>query len=237
MLTNFYLILSFESMIYSAHQSSFLPRVGFRKKVNAVDIFDVSIHDQFTPTTRQHFSYIRGACEWKKEKRGLPIQKSSFWLPIKDIKVAPWFAKEMLDKFYTAHSQDIYFEVVFPVLSERLFSVERLTYLWEVNQILFNRMLLFLWIDTRCINALKQEKQPSNDILKNVLSYGCSTYLSGPHWKNYLDEIMFEQNNVKILYLDTSEDFKKYPYSIVSLLSMYGVPFVLSLLKEKIKVL
>ena len=48
---------------------------------------------------------------------------------------------------------------------------------------------------------------------------------------------MFEQNNVKILYLDTSEDFKKYPYSIVSLLSMYGVPFVLSLLKEKIKVL
>ena len=98
-------------------------------------------------------------------------------------------------------------------------------------------MLLFLWIDTRCINALKQEKQPSNDILKNVLSYGCSTYLSGPHWKNYLDEIMFEQNNVKILYLDTSEDFKKYPYSIVSLLSMYGVPFVLSLLKEKIKVL
>lgn len=221
-------------MLYSAHQSSFLPWLGLWKKVYNADIFDFSIYDQFTAKTWQHYSYIKSQNGGGKQKRGLELQKPPFWTIIKDVKIHSINVERLLADFYSAHKSDPYFEMIFPLLSDWLFSVKDLTFLWEVNQILFHRVFSLLGLNTICFNAPKIEKSPSLDILRNTMNYWCSVYLSWPHWKNYLEAGKFRENSIQVLYLDTSEDFKKYPYSIVSLCSMYGVPFVSNLVKEKI---
>ena len=60
-------------MTYSAHQISFLPWIGFWKKIYDSDYFDLSIYDQFTESTWIHFTYIGN--KEKRYKWKLPVEK------------------------------------------------------------------------------------------------------------------------------------------------------------------
>lgn len=220
-------------MRYSAHQSSFLPWIWFWMKMNCSDVFDVSIYDQYTRWTRQNYTFLPSKDNGKKIKWWIfPSNKYLLRTPLKEIKVEPWFACWLIEQFKNVHFQDKFFDCIFPQLNDWLFSVDKLKYLIEINQILINRVVELLDLHCLIINAPKIWNKTSEEIINNVIRFWCSEYLSWPHWKNYLDEHLFLENNIKVLYQNTEEIYHIYNYSIVSMISMFGLPFVMRLLNE-----
>lgn len=222
-------------MIYSAHQISFLPWIGFWKKIYDSDYFDLSIYDQFTENTWIHFTYI-GNNE-KKYKWKLPVEKDFFKSAkycIKDIKVKKGFAESLLKQFYDIHHNDRYFDYIFPLLKEWLHEVENLKELWLINFVLIQRIYDYLHLNSKLtiLPYINDNDDVSTKIAKQTKMLECDTYLSGPHGVNYLSENIFKDSELNVVYQDTSILYEKYPESIVSLLSQYGVRFVLELLDK-----
>ena len=222
-------------MVYSAHQISFLPWIGFWKKIYDSDYFDLSIYDQFTKNTWIHFTYIGNGS--KKYKWKLPVENeflNSTKYCVKDVKVKKGFADDLLKQFYDVHHNDKYFEYIFPLLKEWLYSVENITELWIINFILIQKIYDYLHISSKLaiLPYTNDNDEVSSKISEQTKMLKCSTYLSGPHGKSYLDENIFKKDGINVVYQDTSILYEKYPQSIVSLLSQYGVSFVLELLKN-----
>jgi len=221
--------------IFSAHQLSFFPWIGFWRKIYQSDFFDLSIYDQFTKNTWIHFSYI-GNNE-KRIRWSLPIEKDfiihSSKYCIKDVLVKEDFASKMLEQFYKVHHNDRYFEYAFPLLKEWLFSVEKLKKLWLINFVLINKVYEYLQLNTALaiMPYMNNNDSISGKIAAQTQALGCQMYLSGPHGVDYLDIAEFNKKGIKVVFQDTAELYKKYPESIISLLSEYGVNYVIELLK------
>lgn len=222
-------------MIYSAHQISFLPWIGFWKKIYNSDYFDLSIYDQFTECTWIHFTYIGNST--KKYKWKLPIEKEflkTTKYSIKDVKVKKGFANKLLNEFYDIHHNDKYFEYIYPLLKEWFQEVENLTELWLINFVLIQKIYNYLHLNSKLtiLPYLDDNEDVSTKIARQTKMLECNTYLSGPHGRNYLAENIFEEKQINVIYQDTNILYQKYPESIVSLLSQYGVATVLNILKS-----
>lgn len=219
---------------YSAHQISFIPWLGFWKKIYKSNFFDLSIYDQYTEKTWINYTYIGQ----KKHKWGLKIDKNhytSLQTSIVDINVEPNFADDLLKDFYKYHCNDKYFYCIYPLLKEWLYQVNSMNKLWLINFTLINIIKEYLNIETKLVIMPKLFNNPTQDIIKSVKSCNCNTYLSGPHGLNYLIEDSFKKNNISIEYQKTINLYNKYPQSIVSLLSQYGYNKVIELLKSEDK--
>jgi hypothetical protein len=142
----------------------------------------------------------------------------------KDIKVIPGFAKHLIEEFQTVHGKDKYFSSIFPLLSEWLLLVDKMSCLWEINLILFERVKNLLDIDTPTVFSLKRKNQtPTGDVIQSILQNGCDAYYSGPHGKLYLDQNLFDQNGIKLIFQDSEEIYYNYSVSIVSTISQIGL--------------
>ena len=223
--------------IFSAHQISFLPWIGFWKKIYNSDYFDLSIYDQFTKNTWIHYTYI--GTKDNKIKWKLPVENEfiihSFNYSIKDVMVKNNFANDLLQQFYEVHHNDKYFEYIFPLLTEWLKCVENMRNLWIINFVLIQKIYNYLQFNTKLaiLPYTNENADVSTKILKQTKMLGCRKYLSGPHGKNYLDTKIFNSNKVEVIFQDTFFLYENYPQSIVSLLSQYGVDFVIKLLKQE----
>ena len=210
--------------LYSAHQSSFLPWIGFWDKVNQSEIFDLGIYDQFTADTWQNYTYIGD--KTAKMKWGLPLAKydQSTHPSIKQIKVIPDFSDGLLTAFFQRHNSDKFFNTIFPLLENWLYSVDKLNNLWEINNILFQRVYEVLDLSAIVVSSPKlPTAEPTNDIIDCASMYKCDSYYSGPHGKYYLKEQLFPKNHIKLIYQDSEEMYHKYPVSIVSTISSIGI--------------
>lgn len=223
-------------MVFSAHQLSFMPWIGFWKKIYESDYFDLSIYDQFTGHTWIHYTYI-GNNE-KQYKWKLPVEKEFLnhqtKYSVKDVMVKENFAEDMLHQFYEVHHNDKYFEYIFPLLSDWMKSVENLKSLWLINFVLIQKIYNYLQLSTKVsvLPYFDDDTTASQKIASQAEAMRCQTYLSGPHGTNYLDLSVFEDKNINVKFQDTTYLYNKYPQSIVSLLSQYGVSFVLELLRN-----
>lgn len=146
-------------MIYGGHQTSFIPWIGFWHKVAHVDYFDISIYDQFTKKTWQHFSFI--ASHNKKQKWGLELDKDfehhSSNFKLNQVNVIPNFSSRLLSEFEEKHRNDKYFSCIFPNLIVWLEKVDRMNSLWLINFILLENIKTFLGIDTPFVHPSKKE--------------------------------------------------------------------------------
>lgn len=223
-------------MIYSGHQLSFCPWLGYWKKVFASDYFDVNIYDQFTKRTWIHYTYIGNKdklIKWKLPVEDEYIEHSTSYA-IKDVKVKKNFAEDMLRQFYDVHYMDKYFEYMYPLLCEWLRSVEKLGNLWEINLILMEKIYNLLQMQTKlvCLPNFSETDDASLKIAKQAETMRCDTYLSGPHGATYLNMKPFEERNISVVFQSTSELYKLYPQSILSVLSQYGITVTLDILKN-----
>ena len=194
-------------MVYSAHQISFFPWIGFWKKIYDSNYFDLSIYDQFTKSTWIHYTYI-GNSE-KKYKWQLPVEKEflkSTKYSIKDIKVKKGFANELLNQFYNIHHNDKYFDYIFPLLKEWLHSVENISELWLINFILINKVYNYLHLNSKLavLPYTNDNDDASTKIVKQAKMLECDTYLSGPHGKYYLNKESFNNENIDVIFQDTN---------------------------------
>ncbi len=224
-----------QKRVYSGHQCSFLPWVGFWNKVYHADVFDVSIFNQFTSKTWQHYSFIANAD--KKAKWGLKIQKSfnhqSYNFSINQIKVEKNFSQRLLREFEQAHYADKHFNDVFPLLISWLESVEHLDSLWLINFVLLNLVKNFLCIETPfVISAPNTTDNATLNIIENVKRNGANHYLSGPHGTDYLDEALFKENNIDLTFQDSRYMYQKYPLSIPATISLFGIGRTLEIIKN-----
>lgn len=224
-------------MIYSGHQLSFFPWMGYWKKIYNSDFFDVNIYDQFTQRTWIHYTYIGNKeklVKWKLPVEKYYIEHSKFF-SIKEVRVKKGFAKDMLSQFYDIHHRDKYFEYIFPLLEDWLYSVENLEKLWLINLILMEKIYNLLQISSKIIILPNFD---SNDdatmkIVKQTLSMNCDVYLSGPHGRNYLNMDIFNEKGVQVLFQDTQKLYDLYPQSILSMISEFGIVKVLGILRNK----
>lgn len=224
-------------MIYSGHQLSFFPWMGYWKKIYNADFFDVNIYDQFTKRTWIHYTYIGN--KEKLVKWRLPVEKyytehSNFY-SIKEVKVTKGFATSMLKQFYDVHHKDKYFEYIYPLLSDWLGSVENLESLWLINLILMEKIYNLLQIQTQLVILpnFNEKDNSSLKIAKQVEAMRCDTYLSGPHGRGYLDINIFEKRGIEVQYQDTEVLYNSYPQSILSLISEFGIVKVSEILRNK----
>lgn len=227
-----------QEIIYSAHQSSFMPWVGFWNKVYEADIFDISIFNQFTKKTWQHYSFIGSPNE--KIRWGLKLQDAfahkSYTFQINQIKVEKGFSSRLLSEFEKVHQSDRHFNDIFPLLINWLESVDKLDSLWLINFTLLNILKDFLCIDTPFIVSPPDKAgNPTLNIIENVLRYNCNVYFSGPHGPCYLEEDLFPKHNVALKLQNTTRLYKEYPLSLPSTISLYGIKKTLELIKNEFK--
>lgn len=224
-------------MIYSGHQLSFFPWMGYWKKIYNSDFFDVNIYDQFTKRTWIHYTFIGNKeklVKWKLPVEKYYIEHSTLY-SIKEIKVKKGFADIMLKQFYDIHHRDKYFEYIYPLLTDSLKSVENLEDLWLINLILMEKIYNLLQINTQLVILpnFNEKDNASEKIVKQVESMRCDTYLSGPHGRGYLDIDLFERKGIQVQFQDTEQLYNLYPQSILSLISELGIVKVLEILQSK----
>ena len=226
-------------MIYSGHQISFIPWIGYWKKINDSDFFDLSIYEQFTKSTWIHYTQIGNNDNLVKWK--LPVEREfidhSYKYKITDIKVLPGFADSMLKQFYDVHHNDKYFEFIYPLLEKWLKEVQYVDKLWLINLILTEKIYNLLQLNTKMaiLPNFDDKDDATTKIVKQTESIKCDKYLSGPHGINYLDLNKFKEKNIQVEFQDTTYFYENYRQSIVSLISIYGLDYVLNLLKNSIK--
>lgn len=223
-------------MIYSGHQISFLPWIGYWQKVKDSDYFDLSIYEQFTNSTWIHFTYIGYKNNLKKWK--LPIEKEfiehSYKYKITDVKVRPGFAQTMLKEFYDVHHNDKYFEFIYPLLENWLNSVNHLDKLWIINLILTEKIYNLIQLKTKIaiLPNFNEGDDATVKIVKQAEALNCDKYLSGPHGIQYLDLDKFKEKSIKVDFQDTTFLYENYRQSIVSIISIYGLDYVLNLVNK-----
>lgn len=218
---------------YSAHQASFLPWIGFWKKLALADFFDIVITDQFAKATWQHYTYIGDTRD--KIKWGLPIDKEfrerGHKYKIKDVTVHPGFASTLLERFSERHYREPHFTSIFPLLCQWLESVDKFHKLWLINYNLIILLHEYLGLKSRLVITPPVEGDSiSMEIIKNTRRYDCNEYLSGPHGKNYLDMELFKTHNTPITFINTDIYYENYRESIIVLIAKYGIRNVLDML-------
>lgn len=224
-------------MIYSGHQLSFFPWMGYWKKIYNSDFFDINIYDQFTKRTWIHYTFIGNKQQLVKWK--LPVEKfyteHAEFFPIKEIRVKKGFAKDLLIQFYDVHHRDKYFEYIYPLLKEWLYSVEDLESLWLINLIMMEKIYNLLQISSQLVILPNFDTRDDSSwkIVKQTLAMNCNTYLSGPHGKRYLNMEIFREKGIQVQFHNTQELYNLYPQSILSIISEYGIAKTLEILRNK----
>ena len=165
-------------MIYAGHQISFIPWIGYWKKISDSDFFDLSIYEQFTKSTWIHYTYIGNNGKLVKWK--LPVEK-----------------------------------------------------LWLINLILTEKIYNLIQLNTKLaiLPNFDDKDDATTKIIKQAHALKCDQYLSGPHGINYLNLDKFKETNIEVKFQDTTYLYENYRQSIVSLISIYGLDYVLRLLK------
>lgn len=218
--------------VYSSHQLSFLPWVGFFHKMYHSDIFSYAVDCQFTSRTWIHNSFI-GQSD-KKIKWGLQLNENfkhhAHTFKIKDIKVKPLFAERLLKEFEAFHGGDRYFKDIFLVLTDWLSMVDKMDSLWLINFVLLQKMTAFLGLETEIVPAFRSEVDATQDIICDVKKVGADTYLSGPHGKYYLNEALFQQEGIGVLYQKTDYLYQNYPLTLPATIAQIGMKKTIDLI-------
>jgi hypothetical protein len=91
-------------------------------------------------------------------------------------------------------------------------------------------------LQTQIVYSIKDpDTEVTSEIIRCVKQNNCTEYFSGPHGKSYLKTELFQKENVKLEFQDSTYFYYNYPTSIVSTISQIGLIEVLRLLSESKK--
>lgn len=192
-------------------QSNYIPWRGYFDAINSVDEFIVLDDVQYTKRDWRNRNKIKTASGelWLT----IPIEvKNKFHQKITEAKISdPAWANRHWKTLVTNYAAAPYFKDYAP-LFQALYLEKQYTCLTEVNYAFLKLICSILNISTK-INF--SSEYPSNALGKTdrLLSIckqvGATDYYSGPSAKNYLDEGMFEAENIHVHYFDFTK-YKSY---------------------------
>jgi|SRR6185437_3512434 len=186
-------------------QSNYIPWKGYFDSINTVDHFIIYDDMQYTRRDWRNRNKI-------KTKDGLlwltvPVEvKGKYFQKINETLVSdPAWAKQHWKTIQFNYAKSAYFKQYSEGLEE-FYLNNQLKYLTEINYQLISLINKMLEINTGISFSSDYELAEGKterlvDLCKKV---GATDYYSGPAAKNYMDESLFEQENIKVHYFDYS---------------------------------
>ncbi|MCS5579388.1 MAG: WbqC family protein [Gammaproteobacteria bacterium] len=208
------------------HQPDFVPYLGFFQRLLMADVFVILDDVQFIRRGWQHRDYIKG----KNGRRWLTLslQKGDFHQRINQVMLSndkSW-RNSHLNLLKDSYKRSKCFETIYTIIES--------IYLHPYDSLLdFNIAFLelgFKYFDIEILISYSSQYEVnycgSLRILELVKRVQCETYLTGVGSRDYLDEHMFEENNISVQW----QRFKhpKYPQvsgKFVPMLSFLDVLF------------
>ena len=204
------------------HQPDFMPWVGFFQKLKKSDIFVVLDDVQF----------IRRG--WINRDKILINNKAS-WITV-PVKSKGQY-KELIKNIMIDHSKnwvDEFSKIIFhnyhkcPYYEFHSYKIieifkKKQKYLIDLNMELIEYISNYFEIKRKKIfsSGLKIKKKKGDKILEILKLLNANEYITGTGSRNYLDEKIFEKENIKLNFFDKYLDFKndeKSPKEILSVL-------------------
>ncbi len=185
--------------IVSIRQPGYLPYLGFFKKIQSVDIF-VFLDD---------VQYERG--DWDNRNKiktfdgpkwlTVPTQ-NKFGAQLNEVQIDNihnW-SKKHKSTIKINYQKSQYFEKYWTEIEKKL--DRKWEKLIDLNLALINYVISELHIETKIIHSskLKIKKSGSEKLLEICKKLNSSTYLSGELGINYLNEEIFKDSGIKIIY-------------------------------------
>ncbi len=182
------------------HQPNFLPYVGFFHKLSLADTFVMMDNTQYDKKfTNRNKIKIPDGWSWLT----VPINKEHKFLPNKLVEInnkENW--KEMHWKKITrSYTNSKFFKKNYKSFFEEVYSKEW-KFLFELNSELLRQIIDWLGLKIQIIKESELNiNGNSTERLVNVCKeLGAETYVSGVGGKEYMNEKLFQKNNIKIEY-------------------------------------
>lgn len=169
-------------MIVTIHQPNFMPWYPFFQKIQQADIFVLLGHCQFEKNGFQNRFNLDGRWNTMSVKKGLEyINKKQYIDSKKDwnrIKNSIPKYKNILSEMDDLITNDLY----------------------QTNSSIIHYLVKKLNINTKIVEDY-ETTLTSNDRLVDICKrYGATTYLAGQGGKDYLNEDLFKQENIQVVY-------------------------------------
>jgi len=221
-------------MIITIHQPDFMPWLGFFDRWEKSDLFVVLDDVQFLRRGWHHRDKIKtsNGIQWLT----VPVNKKGLYdQQIKNVVISNHsnWKKKHLNTVSTAYSKAPNFQFIFNEYSKVLLSDYSL--LIDLNMNLLYSFSKILEIKTPIIfsSHLNEHSTKTKRLVNIVKKCGGNTYLSGLGAKDYLDEELFENEGIKVIW----QQFEHPQYSqlhgkfveklsIIDFLMMKSVPLV-----------
>ena len=191
-------------MIISAHQPHFLPWLGYFNKVAKSDVFVWLENVQFRKNYFQNRTKIKVSDNefWLT----VTVKKASLETSINEIEIIKAKDYKKIAKTLMAnYSKSPFFKEHFPSI-ERILESD-ITGLNELNFQLFEYFIDVLKIETKVIRSSElelQEEDPNLRLIEICNKFNATNYIAGKGGSNYMNQELFEKENICLLYTSPS---------------------------------
>ena len=181
-------------MILTAHQPNFMPWYPFFQKIEQADVFVHLLNVQYEKNGYQNRFHYND--KWHT----MAVTKGK----LKDL---------IEEKFYVNPTRDwefIKYEFPYLPLDEFNWCIDTMTNKVGLTNVrIINKIIEMLNIKTTVYPSFVTDKKKSERLVELCEHYGCDTYLSGIGAKVYLDEKVFNDKGIKVIYQDETKMIKK----------------------------
>ena len=187
-------------MVVSVHQPQYLPWLGYFHKIAHSDCFVFLDRVQYKPREFQNRNRIRTKDGWIW--LSVPVVSGEARQPIAEVLVdnqGPWQRKHEAS-LVTWYGSSPFYAEFFPFFKET-FAADWQK-LAELNTHIIRHMLDALSINTpiRFESELNVTGTSTTRIIEICKALNADTYLSGSGGRDYLDEPMFRENGIRLVY-------------------------------------
>ena len=182
------------------HQPNFLPYVGFFHKLSLADTFVMMDNTQYDKKfTNRNKIKIPDGWSWLT----VPINKEHKFLPNKlgEINNKENWKEMHWKKITRSYTNSKFFKKNYKSVFEEVYNKEW-KFLFELNSELLRQIIDWLGLKIQIIKESELNiNGNSTERLVNVCKeLGAETYVSGVGGKEYMNEKLFQKNNIKIEY-------------------------------------
>jgi hypothetical protein len=224
-------------------QSNYFPWIGFFELINGCDEFIFYDTVQYTKNDwrNRNILHVNGEKKWLT----LPVHRpNGLKTKINEILVSdPYWAEKHFNLISNYYRNALYFNSNIEILKKLFEKISNQNFLSEINFQILEELCALFSINSKLIRDFEivNSGDKNLNLVKIILSRGQMTYITSTGAKNYLDEKLFNQNNIIIKYLSFEKSVrisnKKYldtdsNFSIIDTLMTCSVTSIKSLLHE-----
>lgn len=196
-------------MICGIHQPNFLPYLGFFDKIKKSDVFIIYDDAQFCYRDFHNQNYI--LLNGKPFKLKIPVEESPMDTPLNKIRIKNngtiknhhWKEYHLMN-IYIAYHNSPNFNLIFPLI-KNIYNLN-IKYLVEFNVALIYLFCNLLGISKRIYfsnnisNKFRLNSKSTQKLIDLTKAVKADTYFSGSGGKGYLEEELFEEQKIKLIY-------------------------------------